>query len=293
MKKILTVLMALAGLSPAALCDGGHWLLRISGGPAWISPDDLNIFLRDYVRVQEFAAGSSARGPGFKAVGRSANFELALFVPIEPRIHLLASFGSIRAATTGNEFEVAYPAVDATYTRDDRVRSYFGRLGIGYSWPISGRLSLRPYAAAEGYWTTFEDTGSWSYTSLSTGEKILWMDWTVQTRAFNPGFSAGLELEFELVSPVRLTVDAGYRRARLTGFKGDFHYTWNFPGGGFSDDREDLPLYYYEYADTSQGSAYGTLKMPGIWGGRQLTLVRDAVIDLSGLYLKAGLSISF
>ncbi|MCX6566467.1 MAG: hypothetical protein NTW38_08625 [Candidatus Aminicenantes bacterium] len=293
MKKTLAVLIAVAGLAPAALCDSGNWMLRISGGPAWISPDDLNTFLRDYVRIQESEAGSSARGPGLKTVGLSANFEAALFIPIEPRIHLLVSFGSVRAATTGNEFVVAYPAVDAAYTRDDRIRSYIGRLGIACSWPISARLNLRPYAAAEGYWTTFEDTGSWSYTSLSTGEKILWMDWTVRTRAFNPGFSAGLELDGALSSLLRLSIDAGYRRAKLTGFKGDFHNTWNFPGGGFSDDREDRPLYYYEYEDAGHKPGYGTLKMPDIWGGRRLTLIRDAVIDLSGLYLKAGLSVSF
>jgi hypothetical protein len=119
------------------------------------------------------------------------------------------------------------------------------------------------------------------------------MDWTVRTRAFDPGFSAGVEFEAELASPLRLSVDAGYRRARLMGFKGDFHYTWNFPGGGFADDREDLPLYYYEYFDAGQNRVYGTMKMPGIWGGQQLTLVRDAVIDLSGPYLRLGLSVAF
>lgn len=293
MKKSLAVLIALAGLAPAAICDGGNWLLRISGGAAWISPDDLNTFMHDYVRSQESAAGSSARGLGFKTIGRSANFEAALFIPIEPRIHLLVSFGSIRAATTGNEFQVAYPAVDATYARDERIRSAFGRLGIAFTWPISGRLSLRPYAAGELYRTTFEDTGSWSYISLSTGEKILWMDWEVRTRAFNPGFSAGLELEGAVSSLLHLSIDAGFRRARLTGFKGDFHDTWNFPGGSSPTDIEDAPLYYYEYAESNQGRAYGTLKMPDIWGGHQVTLVRDAVIDLSGLYLKAGLSVSF
>jgi hypothetical protein len=293
MKKILSLFIVLAGFSASAFGDNGPWLLRVSAGPAWISPDDLNMFLADYVKIREADAGSSARGAGFQTLGRAAEFELTVLIPLEPRIHLLASFGVLRAATEGNECVVTYPAVEATYVRDDRIRSLFGRLGIAYTLPLSGRFILRPYAAGELYLTTFADEGSWSYVSLSEGERILWMDWEVETRAFNPGFSAGVEFEVEVARPVRFSVDAGFRKARLTGFKGDFHYDWNFPGGGFSEDEVDRPLFYYEYSDAGQDADFGTLKMPDIWGGHRLTLVRDAVIDLSGLYLKAGLSVSF
>jgi hypothetical protein len=292
MRKILGVILSLAGLAPFAL-GGGRWQLRISGGPGWISPDDLNVFLRDYVRIEEAESGSTARGPGFKTVGGAANFEATLFIPIEPRIHLLASFGLIRAGTTGNEFTVTYPAVDTTYSRDDWIRDCFGRVGIIYSLPISDRLCLRPYAAGELHGTTFKETGSWVMTSLSSGERELWMDWTVRTHAFKPGFSAGLEIEFAASSSFRLSVDAGYRRAKMTGFKGDFHYEWNYPGGGYSDDQVEVPLYYYEFEESGEGPVYGTLNTPDVWGGNHLTLVRDAVIDLSGFYLKAGLGIVF
>jgi hypothetical protein len=293
MKRIIALCSVLIGLAPSAFCERGPWLLRVSGGAAWIAPDDLNIFLRDYVSAQESSAGSSARGAGFGPVGRSTNFEVTILAPLEPRLHLLASCGVLRAASTGNAFNVTYPAVDAAYARDDKIRSSFARLGVAYTVPVSGRIGLRPYAAGELYWTTFEDSGSWSYTSLSTSERVLWMDWRVQTRAFDPGFSAGVEIEAEIAPPVRVSLDAGYRRARLSGFKGDFHSTWNFPGGGSPTDREGQSLYYYEYYDAGRGRVFGTMKMPDIWGGAQLTLVRDAVIDLSGPYLRAGLSIAF
>jgi len=292
MRKVIAVFLALAGLSPLAL-GSGRWQLRISGGPGWISPDDLNVFLLDYVRLKELESESSARGAGFKTVGGAANFEATLFIPIEPKIHLLASFGLIRAGTTGNEFTVTYPAVDTNYTRDERIRDSFGRLGIIYSLPIADCLRLRPYAAGELHGMMFEETGSWVMTSLSTGERVLWMDWTVRTRAFKPGFSAGLEIEFAPTPSFRLSVDAGYRRAKMTGFKGDFHYEWNYPGGGFDDDQIEAPLYYYEFDDSGEGPVYGTLNTPDVWGGHRLTLVRDAVIDLSGFYLKAGLGIVF
>jgi len=292
MRKIFAVFLVVAGLSPLAF-GGGRWQFRISGGPGWISPDDLNVFLRDYVRIEEAASGSTARGPGFKTIGIATNFEADLFIPIEPRIQILASFGLIQAGTTGNEFTVTYPAVDETFVRDDKIRDYFGRLGIVYSLPISDFISLRPYAAGELHATTFEETGSWAMVEISGGEKSLGMNWTVATRALKPGYSAGLEVEIAPVPFLRLWIDGGYRRAKITGFKGDFHYDWLYPGGGYSDDKTGVPLYYYEFDDSGTGLIYGTLNTPDVWGGHHLTLVRDAVIDLSGFYLKAGLGIVF
>lgn len=293
MKRTIAFLVAAVSLAGAGVCAGGDWALRISGGLGWISPDDLNTFLRDYVRSHADESGSPVRGPGFKTIGRSAEFEVALFIPLEPRLQLLASFGALRASTTGNAFSTDYPAVAADYARDDRIRTYFGRLGAMYRWPVSGRLSVNPYTAAEAYWTTFEDSGSWSYRSHSSGDKILWMDWTESAPSFNAGFSLGVEIEVGVFSPVRLSVDAGYRRARLTGFKGDVHSTWNYPGGGSSENRKDVFLYYCEHAGSDPALNYGTLNLPDIWGGRRLSLFREAIVDLSGPYLKAGFKIVF
>lgn len=286
-------LLVLDLLAPSSFGDRGPWLLRFSGGAAWVAPDDLNVFLRDYLRDMESASGSSARGAGVRTVDRARTLELALFIPVEPRIHLLAGFGVLRAESTGNAFSVTYPAVDASYARDDRIRSVFGRLGAAWSVPVGGRVGLRPYAAAELFWTTFEDEGGWSYTSLDTGEKTLWMDWTVRASAFDPGFSAGLMLDVDVIPPVRLSVDVGYRRARLSGFRGDVHSTWSFPGHSEPEDMSDIPLYYYEYFDEGKGRVCGTMTMPDVWGGRGFTLVRDAVLDLSGPYLRAGVSFGF
>jgi hypothetical protein len=293
MKKAIAVCVVLIGLAPLAVGARKPWLLRFSGGLSWISPDDLNVFLRDYVKSQESAAGSPARGAGFRTVGRSSDFEATLLIPVDPRVHILAGFGVLRAPSAGGEFAVTYPAVDASYVRDDMVRSAFGRLGIAWTVPIGGRLSLRPYAAGELHRVTFEDAGGWTYVSLTTGEKVLWMDWRNTARALRPGFAAGIEVETALVAPLRISLDAGYRLARLSGFKGDFHSTWNYPGGSSPTDLSDRPLYYYEYADYGFSGVRGGLKLPDIWGGARFTLVRDAVIDLSGLYLKAGLTFAF
>jgi hypothetical protein len=293
MKRTVAFLVAAAFLAGTGVCAGGDWALRGSGGPGWISPDDLNAFLRDYVRSHADESGSPARGPGFKTIGRSGEFELALFIPVETRLHLLASFGALRASATGNAFSMDYPAVAADYARDDRIRTYFVRLGAMYCWPVSGRVSVNPYAAAEGYWSTFEDSGSWSFKSLSTGDRVLWMDWTERASAFNSGFSLGVEIEVGLFPSARLSVDAGFRRARLTGFKGDVRSTWNYPGGSSSEDKKDVVLYYYEYAGPDPDLNYGTLNLPDIWGGRRLNLFREAILDLSGPYLKAGIKISF
>jgi len=110
-RPILPVSLVLIGFALPGF-GGGAWQIRISVGPGFISPADLNSFLRDSIRIAEADSRSTARGLGFKPVRKAVNFEAALSVPIEPRVQILAAYGMIKAETTGNEFTVTYPAVD-------------------------------------------------------------------------------------------------------------------------------------------------------------------------------------
>ncbi|HPN16258.1 MAG TPA: hypothetical protein PKV64_03895 [Candidatus Aminicenantes bacterium] len=289
---ILPVSVILIGFALPGF-GGGAWQIRISVGPGFISPADLNSFLRDSIRIAEADSRSTARGLGFKPVRKAANFEAALSVPIEPRVQILAAYGMIKAETTGNEFTVTYPAVDKINLREDKIRDDYGRLGLAYEIPIADWISFRPYAAGELHRTSFEDAGSWTNVSLKTGDRVLWMDWKLKTTAIKPGFSAGLGIEIAPAPVLRLWADAGYRRAKITGFKGDFTYFWGYPEGGYWEESSDVPLYYYEFDDSGEGPVYASLSMPGLWAGHRLTKIRDAAVDLSGFYLKAGLGIAF
>jgi len=86
-----------------------------------------------------------------------------------------------------------------------------------------------------------------------------------------------------------LSLDGGYRRARLGGFRGTEVRSDN----GRIESEGDFRLLYYEFYADWMETGYKFLNLPFASGSISLDVVRDAVLDLSGPYLKGGLRISF
>ena len=298
MKRVGIVLAAI-GLS-AALGFGGEKTLSllISGGMTRLSPHDLSAFLQDYAYYYlhafdpsyDLIIHESAR-PDLtpKELGRSSEIEIAILVRVAPRIFLTFGSGFINAGLDSAPLLQTYGDLEVRLERADRIQSVPIKVGILYSWPLSPRLNLRPHVSLDAYLSSFKETGYEEREGLGDYPFLARDEWDIRTRAVSWGSTWGLSLDLGLSAAVSLFLDGGYRRARLSGFQGTES---RFDNGRLESER-DFRLLYYEFAMDGAGSGYKFLNLPLACGSTSLDLVRDAVLDLSGPYLKAGFRISF
>lgn len=289
--KRLGIILAFVGLS-AALGFGGEktFSLLISGGITRLAPHDLNTFLRDFARYYLYYIDSSGgQNHISKGLGRSSEFELTLLVRISPRIFLTFGSGLISAGLHSDPLVQSYGDLEVKLSRFDKIRSIPLRLGLLVSWPLTRHLGLRPHVSLDGYMSSFKETGYEERMDLGDNRLLAHDEWDIQTTAFNWGSTWGLSLDISLSAIVHLSLDGGYRRARLGGFEGS---ETRFDNGMIESER-DFRLLYCEFYSDWMGTGYKFLNLPLACGAIPLDIVRNAVIDLSGPYLKAGLGISF
>ncbi len=286
MKKWIGFLLLPAFLAPA-LGAAEKFSLRISYGAASIAPSDLNDFLADFVRIRQ-DIGYTMSPAALKPLDGSNEFEVSLSVPLDDHVALTASAGFIGAQQVGNDIDFTLAGGQGTYFRNDRIRAFAARLGISYALPLSGALTLRPHASVDGYWSSFQDDGSQTYGSIGWPEQTE-LAWTADTTAFNFGWALGLKLDIALWSKLSLSLDAGWRRARLSGFTGHYQETdFGVPGA-----LQDFRLFYFEQQPDWVAGTFKALNLPGSFGGSSVSVIRDAALDLSGFYGSAGIKISF
>ncbi len=286
MKKCLRLLLLLACLAPA-LGAAEKFSLRISYGAAKIAPADFNDFLADFVRIRR-EIGYAIPEAGLKSLDWSDAFELSLSVPLDDRLALIASAGFIGAQRIGNDIDFTLGTAYGTWRRNDRIRTFTARLGLSYALPLSRAVTLRPHVSVDGYWSSFQDDGAQTYGSPGWPEDTE-LEWTVETTAFNFGWSLGFNLEVAVWSKLSLSLDAGWRKARLSGFSGKFQET-DF---GIPAAVREFRLFYLEQQSDWLAGTTKALNLPGMFGGSTVRVIRDAVLDLSGFYASAGIKISF
>lgn len=289
--KRLGIILALVGLS-AVLGFGGEktFSLLISGGITRLAPNDLNSFLRDFARYYLYYIDpSDGQNHISKELGRSSEFDLTLLVQIAPRIFLTFGSGLISAGLNSDPLVKSYGDLEVKLFRSDKIRSTPLRLGLLYSFPLSHRLSLAPHVSLDAYFSSFKDTGYEERTDLEDNRLLAHDEWDIQTTAFNWGSTWGLSLDISLSARVHLSLDGGYRRARLGGFQGK---ETRFDNGMIESER-DFRLLYCEFYSDWMETGYNFLNLPLACGSIPLDIVRDAVIDLSGPFLKGGLRVSF
>jgi hypothetical protein len=286
MKRWMRFLLLLACLAPA-LRAAEKFSLCISYGAAKIAPADLNDFLADFVRIRR-DIGYTMPAAGLKPMNWSDTFELTLSVPLDDHVDLTASAGFIGAQQVGNDIDFTLWNGYGTFRRNDRIRAFAARLGISYAFPLSGALTLRPHASVDGYWSSFQDDGAQSY-GWSGGPANTELEWTADTTAFNFGWTLGLNLDVAVWSKLSLSLDAGWRQARLAGFAGHLQQS-DF---GVPEAVQEFRLFYFEQLQDSPAGTYKMLNLPGTFGGSAVPIIRDAVLDLSGFYGSAGIKISF
>lgn len=286
---VLAVLSAVASTplsgqtAPAARVS-----LRVSNGWSPVSPLEYNDYLKDYSRSYDDILGVGISRLETHPVRWAQDFEIAVDVPLRRGLALAVAAGLLAASSEGNSFAVEWGTVTEDYLRDDRVRAVFARLGLAAILPLGRTISLRPHGGLDAYWASFEDAGSRT-AHYSTGIDDPVQSWTADTKGFSLGWTAGLELDWAVLGRLRLCLDAGYRRARLSDFSGRYRESYS----GIPEDARDFRLLYFEESVDWLPATYKRFNLPGGWTGGTITVVHDAVIDLSGLYLKAGLRVGF
>jgi hypothetical protein len=286
MNKWMRLLILLACLVPA-LGAAEKISLRLSYGTSRIGPADLNDFLADFVRIRR-SIGYIMPEAGLKPLAWTDDAELTLSVPLDDRVSIFASAGFIASQQIGNDLDFTLGSGFGTFFRNDRIRSFAARLGIAYALPLSSALVVRPHASVDGYWSSFQDDGSRTY-GWSSGSASTELEWLAETKAFNFGWTLGMNLDVAVWSKLSLSLDAGWRQARLSGFTGNYQQT-DF---GTPAPPQEFRLFYYEQAPDWVEGTYKALNLPGMFGGPVIRVIRDAVLDLSGFYASAGIKISF
>jgi hypothetical protein len=298
MKRTGIILAGIGLLATFGAAGEKTFSLLISGGMTRLAPNELNAFLQDYAYYYLYAFDASydiiideSARPDLisKELGRSSEFEITLLVRVASRIFLTFGSGFISAGLESDPLLQTYGDLEVRLSRNDRIRSIPIRIGLLYSWPLSRRLSLRPHVSLDAYLSSFKEKGGEERESLGDYPFLARDEWDIQTRAVSWGSTWGLSLDLSLSTAVSLFLDGGYRRARLSGFQGT---ETRFDNGVLESER-DFRLLYYEFHSGQMETGFRYLNLPMACGSTPLDIVRNAVLDLSGPYLKAGLRISF
>jgi hypothetical protein len=296
MKKMGIMLGALLFLATFGFGAEKTFSLLVSGGMTHVAPHDLNSFLQDYARYylhpvdpSYYIVTSDNQNLVTKELKYSSELELTLLVRVAPRIFLTFGSGLVSAGLESDPLIQSYSDLEVRLSRNDRIKSIPIRVGLLYSWPLSDRLSLRPHISLDAYLSSFKETGYDETKGLGDYPFLARDEWDIRTTAFSWGSTWGLSLDLGLSATVDLSLDGGYRRARLGSFRGT---EVRFDNGVIESEGDFRLLYYEFYADWLK-TGYNFLNLPMASGSTQLDIVRDAVLDLSGPYLKAGLRISF
>ena len=286
MKRLIGSLAVLA-LALSASAAEERFSLSLWYGAARIFPADLNGFLGDFGRWMR-DIGYSVPASGLKTLDWSREFGAAVGVPLGDHVSLVAAVGRIGAERLGNDLDAGVWNGSYTYRRNDRIRSTVARLGVSYAVPLSRALTLRPRISADGYWSSFQDDGA-QLSTWSGGPAQTNLEWTADVSAFTLGWSLGASLDVALGSRLSLSLDVGWRSAKLTGFKGTYTETENAVAAAPAPFR----LFSYEDFEDWIPSTYRNLNLPGAAGWGIVRNLRDTVLDLTGFTASAGLKFFF
>jgi len=276
----------------ATLGFGGEKAISftISGGITRLAPHDLNSFLQDYARYYlHYIDGTTDQDFISKTLRRSSELEFTLLLRVAPRIFLTFGSGLVSAGLESDPLLQTYGDLEVKLSRDDTIRAIPIRVGLLYSWPVSRRLSFCPHLSLDGYISSFKEMGNEERRYLDSDSIFARDEWEIKTRTFSWGSTAGLSLDVAISGMLSLSLDAGYRRARLAGFHGTDARS---ESGQFLSERDFRLLYFEFYSDWTK-TGYKFLNLPFASGSTSLDVVRDAVLDLSGPYLRGGLRLSF
>ncbi|MDW7760084.1 MAG: SH3 domain-containing protein [Acidobacteriota bacterium] len=252
--------------------------LLLFGGGSVLAMGDWNASMKGL--ADYFGAASGARpssDPGSLRLAYVLGFEFSFPLTDDLFLGLGADYFQARSSS-----EIFYrrAGTEDLLKIDPHVRALPIKAGLIFS-PIPNfyaKGALQVIYAKAGYGYRFE-------------EEEAWREWTGEASALGLGGEAAVGGEWTIFPGAVFVVETGYRRAKISGFKGSDTF---IDSEGWTN-TENGRLYVYQAA--LPGLEQEPFPLMFIRATRPaeagISDARDAVVDLSGISLKIGLKILF
>jgi hypothetical protein len=277
----------LAGLwaVPAWAADGNRFALKISGGIGRYALGDINSYLEgsSQFRKDSLQAAGYIADREFESFHGGREFAISAWIPVSRHVHVILASGYIRVEKNRNGLNLNSSFSTLTNTFDHSISAFPLTLGLGCTWPVSGRFVFYVFSGGGIYFTKFAETGE-AKLVLMSGLPGYASSWEADTKAAGLGCFGGFGLELGVTGNISFIAEAGGRFAKISGFSGGSRFTFNN-----SASEENFDLYYYEFLTSDLKKPYKALSLPNAERGYPLKEFRNGVIDLSGFSLRAGI----
>jgi hypothetical protein len=275
--------------------------IKMTSGLSYLTIGDINTFLQSANEVHTDVAqyyNGSKKGE-LKEIRFGSDSEIVLTFDITPRFRIGLGTGYIygkRESSSGYEIlaEIMPPDlynVDVTFSPKISISAIPIKFGANYIFPLGSnkRLFINGgidyyFAKTKFYWKQKE-----IWTRTRDGFKLLdgreWAEWDLSSKAV--GFHGGIGLEYDFAKNFAVVIEAQARYARLNKLKGDEIYV----GYQYSQQNYYGYVYYFERGST-MGKYYpglGFFKEKPNYPYPDYRNIRDALLDLSGYYLRIGI----
>ncbi len=290
MKKNLLWLVAvflLAAVWSPLNAENQRFALKITGGVSRLFLGDVNAYIQDAsrYRIDDLKSVGYSTQRNFERFHAGQEFEITAMLAVSKNLSLTVSSGIIQSKKDNNTFgqESSFSILSNTF--DHTVRAVPLTVGMNYKIPVSSGSRFFFSFGGGLYFSKFLEKGTYEFESKK-GHSGSSRSWNADLKAVGLGGFAGAGFEIDIGKGFSLLVESRARYARISGFSGDLISRYNnFP------DTENIKLYYYEFYSAYLQDTYKTFNLPFLWPGYELRVLREAVIDLSGISLKAGIKI--
>ena len=282
MKNFLgTMLLILACAAPASPQTVG---LKLMGGGGYTLGGDPAAGMQgqsDYLKAQ-FGATQAYT---FPKTGWTGTGEILFYLSPEVAFGIGAGYERhVKESAVG--YSIGGIDVSETLKPDFDVIPILGSLHFFF--PLGSAVKVDFYLGGGVYRTRLKWNSTYDISLLGlTGTDVYTFDGT----RTGYGAHAGLGLELALSSKLALVLNVTGRYARVSGFVGDWTETGSGDFWSFTDGGSDHAVYYYDW--TIAGTTYPQIEFrPDKPAGSNLTNVREARLDLSGLTATVGFRIN-
>ncbi|MBD3415135.1 MAG: SH3 domain-containing protein [Candidatus Aminicenantes bacterium] len=185
-----------------------------------------------------------------------------------------------------NEMLLTFPGTEGSWVIEPEIRAIPLRAGLYFRIPLGGHSYFTLDGGAGWYMVDY----FWNW--RGEGGAGFWMEMNQETSAQDMGYHGGMGFEIGLGPHFAFLLEGRVRYAKISGFEGSLQYRDSF---GSSDEDEGILYYWKEkiifnqytfvFVSESDTPSYTGLGTP--------ESLREAVVDLTGVYIQAGFKINF
>jgi hypothetical protein len=279
----LSTFFLAAILAPGSAYGSGIGLsLKLYGGLDYLNDGDLNEGLKgmtDYYEKYFWYFGLTKSGGEYKPVHMGTNFGGDLIIQFTPAVGIGLGAGYLQGTS---ESTVTFTPVEAEVKTAPKASAIPLRLGMYLTLPAGPIVNINFHAGLGYYLAKI----SYDFRTSAAGD---WHQQSIEADATGLGYHGGFGFEFKLSRAVSLFFEGQGRSARIGGFEGSIEET----DSSESPSSKNGKLYYYQYAAGVLGTFPVITVNDTEPSGSDISNVREAKIDFSGLSAVAGIIIHF